>query len=111
MAVPIANRMLRFRCAAFWRRRWLYGRDIHISAHSTDPRPLELTTYPLFRLPRLSANWTFTREIMTETRVERMNHEIAGTLLNEEITRLRTLSYAALANCIDKPTSTFVNGP
>jgi hypothetical protein len=48
---------------------------------------------------------------MTETRVERMNHEIAGTLLNEEITRLRTLSYAALANCIDKPTSTFVNGP
>jgi hypothetical protein len=39
-----------------------------------------------------------------------MNHEIAGTLLNEEITRLRTLSYAALAHHIDKPISTIVSG-
>jgi|HubBroStandDraft_6_1064221.scaffolds.fasta_scaffold89064_2 hypothetical protein len=38
-AVSTSNRVLRFRCAAFWCRRWLYGRDIHTSAHSTDPRP------------------------------------------------------------------------
>jgi hypothetical protein len=40
-----------------------------------------------------------------------MNHEIAGALLNQEITRLRTLSYAALANYVDKPVSAIVSSP
>jgi hypothetical protein len=31
IAVPISNRVLWFRCTAFWRRRRLYGRHIHIS--------------------------------------------------------------------------------
>ncbi len=48
---------------------------------------------------------------MTETRVERMNHEIASTLRDEELKRLRTSSYADLLNYIDKPLSKLLNGP
>jgi hypothetical protein len=47
----------------------------------------------------------------TSLRVERMNHEIAGTLRDEELMRLRTSSYADLLKYIDKPVSTLLNGP
>jgi hypothetical protein len=47
---------------------------------------------------------------MTEISVERMNHEIASTLRDETLMRLRTSSYADLLKYIDKPVSTLLNG-
>jgi|SRR5579859_7632776 hypothetical protein len=57
------------------------------------------------------ARWKVVGHSDAESRAERMNHQIAGSLRDEELTRLRTSSYADLLNCIDKTSCKLLDGP